>query len=385
MKYFLVLFLIAVSVYPQTYRKAVLLHYSVGQNVYGPNGSATSVPIESHRYNVDNSLTGADSVWIYEDADYPYPNNSWWNWHSAFDSTASGTIYSRYIDDPTYDIIIIKTCYTMSGLNSWWYQGPQDTTNYPSTFTIYNYQWNVRNVLHKMEANPDKFFVIWNLVPLLDANTTPTYALNDYRFSKWMTDTLATGLDATYGAFPENVYIWDIFTYLDSSYLLPRSYSVSVSDNHLNAAATALLAPLLVEETFDAAIAYESADEDTVPYFHFTDVTGAELSSYHTAYAILTLANTAFHVSSDDSFKVGLQGTWRKDGYQVDAESGDTVYVARVASANYSTALSTIVTAGGFPDTWSVTTKANIVATMPLIRSSNGKPIYDKNGKALWK
>ena len=74
-----------------------------------------------------------------------------------------------------------------------------------------------------------------------------------------MTDTLAAGLDATYGDFPANVYIFDVFHKLaNENYYINPDYTVSSTDNHLNAAGTELLAPLFVQEVFDAAIAYES-------------------------------------------------------------------------------------------------------------------------------
>ena len=81
-------------------------------------------------------------------------------------------------------------------------------------------------------------------------------------FAYWMKDTLAAGIDpiynSRYGAFPENVHIYDHFNNADSLTYLPLSLAVSPIDNHLSAEATELLAPLFVNDVFDAAIAFES-------------------------------------------------------------------------------------------------------------------------------
>jgi hypothetical protein len=260
-KIFLIIILLVgfVSViYSQSsFRKAILLHRSTGASIYGPNGSNTSIPDECVSYNAAKSYTGEESVYM-DEALFPVNNtsNGWSKWHNLFDETDVNDDIYPYIEGTEYDIIIIKTCYTMSGLYGWWYEGPQDTTNYPETFNIYVYQWHVRNVVRKMEQYPEKFFVIWNLAP---TQTNP-YALNDHSFSTWMTDTLAAGLDATYGAFPPNVYIFDYFhKMVDENYLLDPVYALSPSDDHPNAVATEYIAPLFVQEIFDAAFVYENA------------------------------------------------------------------------------------------------------------------------------
>jgi hypothetical protein len=110
-----------------------------------------------------------------------------------------------------------------------------------------------------MGQHPDKFFVIWTPAMYTPTNTPASgYILGD-QFSYWMTDTLAAGLDATYGAFPENVYVFDYFHDIDSLTYLPLSLAVSPTDNHPNAAATEQIAPLFVKDVFDAAIAYEES------------------------------------------------------------------------------------------------------------------------------
>jgi hypothetical protein len=61
-----------------------------------------------------------------------------------------------------------------------------------------------------------------------------------------------------FGAFPNNIYVFDYFIKLTSAsgYLLPQ-YATDTNDSHPNAAATTLVAPQLVNEVFNHSIAYE--------------------------------------------------------------------------------------------------------------------------------
>ena len=67
-----------------------------------------------------------------------------------------------------------------------------------------------------------------------------------------------TGARPCFGAFPNNVYVFDFFSKLTNAngYLLPQY--ANDHDSHPNAAATTLVAPQLVNEVFDHSIAYES-------------------------------------------------------------------------------------------------------------------------------
>jgi hypothetical protein len=78
-------------------------------------------------------------------------------------------------------------------------------------------------------------------------------------FCHWAKDTLAAGLDPVAGVFPDNVHVFDFFHALaDTDGFLPDMYRTESGNSHPNAAATALVAPQLVSELFDAAIAYEA-------------------------------------------------------------------------------------------------------------------------------
>jgi len=109
-----------------------------------------------------------------------------------------------------------------------------------------------------MKNRPQNFFVIWTNAPLTPLETTPTQAYLSKQFCKWAKDTLAKGLDPVYGTFPNNVYVFCLFSKLtDANGYMLLQYATGPNDPHPNAAATALVAPQLVDEVFDHSIAYE--------------------------------------------------------------------------------------------------------------------------------
>jgi hypothetical protein len=109
-----------------------------------------------------------------------------------------------------------------------------------------------------MESHPENFFVIWTNAPLEPYSTTSEEAALSKSFCSWAKDTLAMGLDPLFGAFPQNVYVFDFFHKLtgDNGMMLSM-YAAGAGDSHPNAAATALVAPQFVEEIFNASIGYE--------------------------------------------------------------------------------------------------------------------------------
>lgn len=126
----------------------------------------------------------------------------------------------------------------------------------PSYKSIFNYKWHWRSMIRIMEQHPDNFFVIWTNAPLIA--TTPTQAAYSKTFCHWAKNILAKGLDAEYGQFPKNVYVFDFFAKLtDEGGIMKNEFAASASDSHPNATATELVAPQFAQEIFDAALAYE--------------------------------------------------------------------------------------------------------------------------------
>src|SRR5271169_1987312 len=123
------------------------------------------------------------------------------------------------------------------------------------------------------------FFVIWNNYPAYYTGTDNQ--LRSCQFSKWAKDTLATGKDAVFGAFPKNVYVFDVFRKIadPNTGAEPIQYIIGGGDEHPSNAAVAIVTPAFVKETFDAAIAYESGATTVVTTLAAGSITstGAQL------------------------------------------------------------------------------------------------------------
>jgi hypothetical protein len=236
------------------YRKGIFLSHSTGQTIWGPNGSSTSVPDEIAKYNLQHNFSSDNSFNIIRE-DWPLIpwDNEWSRWHNIF----NGQDTNAYIEPffKSYEFIIIKSCFPSSDLAD---RGSSSDTLDPTRKSIYNYKWHWRSIIRKMESNPGNFFIIWTNAPLVAGQTNDNSALLSDSFCRWAKDTLAEGLDAGYGKFPGNVYVFDFFHKLaGTDGKLQLKYAVSNGDSHPNSAGTELVAPQLVNEILDAATEYE--------------------------------------------------------------------------------------------------------------------------------
>lgn len=256
------------------FRRGIFLHHSVGAHIWGPNESSTSVPAELHSYNVSHSLTDNDSIVLTKEL-FPWKTtNDWFRWHVLFENNPPGdTDFTKFQDFlNTQPVIMLKSCYHSSEMEGW--GTPSDTGHRgmgdPPPKTVVNYKWHWRHIVADMRARPQNFFVIWTNAPCESsyANAWPNSWTYSESFCRWAKDTLAAGRDSVIGAFPPNVYVFDYFhkTATPSGRLRPEfSISIPDSDSHPNAAATELVAPQLVTEVFDAALAYELSLQDPTP------------------------------------------------------------------------------------------------------------------------
>jgi len=246
--------LFVLSVDAQTkFRSGIFLHHSTGQNIWGPNGSATSIPQEMDAYNIAHSFTGSDTITMNEEWWSP-SDNEWSTQHAFFEDPSAVTGIGYYL--PANKIIVVKSCFPSSAISG---IGQASDTLSPTDKTIYNYKWHWRHIITVMKSHPENFFAIWTNAPLEVNSTNLTEAgLADW-FCTWAKDTLAAGLDPVFGAFPANVYVFDFFHKLvDANGIMLDIYKTGSGDSHPNAAATALVAPQFVHEIFDASIYYES-------------------------------------------------------------------------------------------------------------------------------
>lgn len=261
----LVLGLSAVSVDAQESSaspKGIFLHHSSGASIWGPNNSATSVPEQVTRYNGEHGLTGPNTVILEE---YEWPNggdNEWERWHRIFEQRDSLNDISYFFS--YYNVVIIKSCFYSSFLEG---VGKATDTLAPAYKSVANYKWHWRSIVQAMRKRPGIFFEIWTNAPLAAAYTPDVQSRMSDLFCRWAKDTLARGLDPITREFPRNIYVFDYFHLIaDANGKLAPQYATSDVDSHPNSAATELVAPLFVRQTFDAALAYMSAvDVDISP------------------------------------------------------------------------------------------------------------------------
>jgi hypothetical protein len=237
------------------FRSGIFLHHSTGACIWGPNGSSRSVPNEISRYNKThgfkrtNVVTLDEQWWPLNDND----DNEWYRWHRIFSNMDTVNADIRPILAAN-KIVMIKSCFPSSDIEG--VAVPSDTLTWTSK-TMVNYKWHWRKIVEVMKQHPSNFFVIWTNAPLVvSADDRARFA---DEFCRWAKDTLAAGLDAGFGPFPKNVYVFDFFHKLAGAYgKLPLTFAVDGTDSHPNADATALVAPALVQEVFDAALNYEN-------------------------------------------------------------------------------------------------------------------------------
>ena len=235
------------------FRSGRFFHHSTGDRIWGPNGSSTSVPNEMTLYNSQKGYTGNEAVTMNETW-FPSDDNEWYTWHRIFDNSDPNDNIYPYIQNNK--IIVIKSCYPSSEIIGVGSSG--DTLTNPDNKTIYNYKWHWRSIIQIMKQHPDNFFVIWTNAPLVPSATNSQQASLADQFCTWAKDTLATGNDILFGAFPHNVYVFDFFHKLaDATGMLQLQYATSTTDSHPNGLATELVSPQFVQEIFNAAIFYE--------------------------------------------------------------------------------------------------------------------------------
>lgn len=237
-----------------SYRSGRFLHHSTGQNIWGPNGSSTSIPAQIALYNTAHGYTGSNAVSMIQEG---WPLNPWENewerWHRIFKGLDPQADITPILNNNR--IVVVKSCFPSSAITGM--GQPSDTIAFTPK-TVYNYKWHWRKIISEMKKHPDNFFVIWTNAPLGVASTNATAAFRAKEFCTWAKDTLAMGLDPEFGDFPQNVYVFDYFRKIaNDNGFAPLSLCVSATDNHPNAAATAIIAPQFVNEIFDAAIIYE--------------------------------------------------------------------------------------------------------------------------------
>lgn len=245
------------------FRSGIFLHHSTGAYIWGPNPdgtSTTTIPDQMQQYNVQHGYLGNEAVALQEEWWDPPSDNEWSTLHKFFEgdttfSNALSTSFNIGYCTSNFKIVVVKSCYPSSHI---YFPGQPSDTLDPTFKTMYNYKWHWRHMARAMKQYPGNFFVMWTNAPLTEENTTPEEAALSKSFCQWATDTLSKGLDPEFGSFPPNIYFFDYFSKITdfSGYMMP--VYAAPDNEHPSGAATDLVAPLFVQEIFDAAIEYET-------------------------------------------------------------------------------------------------------------------------------
>ena len=137
------------------FRSGIFLHHSTGNNIWGPNGASTTIPIQMTNYNTTHSYTGGNAVTMSEEWWAP-SDNEWSTQHTFFEDPSLITGIGYYL--PTNKIVVIKSCFPSSAVEA---IGQASDTMTPTYKSIYNYKWHWRHIIKVMQQHPNNFFAIW--------------------------------------------------------------------------------------------------------------------------------------------------------------------------------------------------------------------------------
>jgi len=272
-------------------------------------------------------------------------DNEWSTQHEFFEGNTTYTDINYYLSN--YKILVVKSCFPSSALESW--GTPSDTSD-PTYKSVYNYKWHWRHILKVMKAHPQNFFAIWTNAPLEINSTNASEALLSKKFCKWAKDTITAGLDPEFGTFPLNVCVFDYFGKMSdvNGYELPQ-YVTGVGDSHPNGAATDYIAPQFVNEIFDASIYYESHNngviilESSSPITCFpnpfqnqlylmirTDYSGeVSIKIYNTIGATIYITNETAITGREIVHRVDLT-RFPKGVYFYEVSNGNSIYTGKM-------------------------------------------------------
>lgn len=246
-------------------QNAIFLHHSVGGNVYTQGGVANWAT----SYNSSHSAN-------FQIIEQSYPNFPWeWNnypwdywklWVAGGCNNADKGIACLENIAANYDLVIFKHCYPGADLKA------TALTTDKSVKTNENYKYLYRLLLAKLDAMPQKKFMVWTLTPERSSSSDIEQGNNAYNFVEWVKKSWLT----EDGKAHPNVFIFDFFNLVaegsaTTGYALKTIYEIAgePNNNHPNTAANQYVGPIFAQAVIDI-LKTNTSVEDPAAASHFS-------------------------------------------------------------------------------------------------------------------
>jgi hypothetical protein len=252
--------------------KAILLHHSVGGNVY-TEGQVTAWITN---YNIAHGTNFQIDEHSYPDSPWPwnnYPYDYWKLWVDGSCNNSDADIACLDQIAANYELVIFKHCFPGADLRD------TELTTDLSIKTNENYKYLYRQLLKKFDSMPNKKFLIWTLAPENSRSTDKEQGTNAYNFVQWVKYIWRT----EDGKLHPNVFVFDFFGLVAEmssnpasgiQYGLKTVYQRSTTDGHPNTTANLMVGPLFAQAVVDILKTPTSIDIATSHNFSLFQTTG---------------------------------------------------------------------------------------------------------------
>lgn len=232
--------------------KIIFLHHSTGRFIW--NGGLSRIPsklgfagdVEKwfDNYNQENS-TNYEIEKLFFPKKEPYGRRNYpFDYYNIWVKNAGNQPYKEEptleILTKTYDVIIFKHCFPVSGVE-------EDTINPDidsDKKTIPNYKLQYEALKQKMHEFPETKFIIWTPPAVLQIHTYKEQAERMNEFSAWVKN--------VWDEKGDNIFVWDFRELqVEGGLYLNTEYALEVNDPHPNRKFSKTVAPYFCRRIVD--------------------------------------------------------------------------------------------------------------------------------------
>jgi hypothetical protein len=216
--------------------KVIYLHHSTGGVIWG--GGVQDW--------VTNYATTNSKTYAITDQEFPksdpygwknYPFDYWNIWVNHGGDQEYMTEPTLEILTKTYDVIVFKHCFPVSGIEA---DGTPDVTD--ETKTVANYKLQYAALKDKMHTFPGNRFLVWTGAALKESENSPESAQRAKDFFEWVR--------TTWDEKGDNIFVWDFWT-LETEGGLYLTDANASGDSHPNDAFAKKVAPYFGQRLVD--------------------------------------------------------------------------------------------------------------------------------------